>query len=464
MCKVTNNILKSETNSEKFSFRLANSVKTEANLNATSLSCNGGALILQETMRRMEIASKLASCIHDSRRPYLIRHSLEDIIFTSILQKCLGYEDCNDCNVLRKDPMMRLAVKPEAMSELCSQPTMTRFENSINEDDLLKLQEMFVTLFVASYKGMAPREIILDCDDTNINTYGNQELTLFNTYYDSFCYMPLLIFEGHSGKMILPLLRPGRKNKTANICDTLQWLIMELRRSWPKTRIIVRGDSHFCSYEFMEWAETQTETFYITGISQNNALNNKDIVKRVKEYARQLYRHNGSVEGIKRYNSCSYAAKTWSHEQHVIFKVEYTDLSKSIDEQNVRYIVTNLYGDDDYLYEQVYCARGKDELYIREFKEAVNGDRLSCHTFNANRLRIFMHAAAYMVMHQLREEAMKGSDCGSASLKTIRDKVLHCAVSVRILKTKVVIDYAKYNPMNPVLQHAMRYYSQRQAC
>lgn len=462
MCKVTQNNPKSQGISEKFSFKLANSVKTEANLNATSLSNHGGALLLQETMRRMGIVPELSSCIHETRTPYLIKHSMKEIIFTSILLKCFGYEDCNDCDFLRKDPMMQFAVKPESMSDLCSQPTMTRFENSVTEEDLVRLQDMFVQLFVASYEGEIPEEIILDCDDTNIDTYGKQELTLFNTYYDSFCYMPLLIFEGHSGRMIQPLLRPGRKNKSANINDTLQWLITELRHFWPHTRIIVRGDSHFCSYEFMEWADDQQGVYYITGISQNNALNNNKIVCLEKEWAKKLYRKNGG-EGIKLYNECFYAAKTWAYAHKVVFKVEYTSLSNSVDEQNVRYIVTNLTGTPQDLYEKMYCGRGNDELYIREFKEAVNGDRLSCHSFNANRFRIFMHAAAYMVMHRLRMEAMKGTKCETSALKTIRDKVLHCAVSVRVLKTKVVIDYAKYNPMNPILRAAMRYYALRQA-
>ena len=462
MCKVNNNNPKSEGNSEKFSFNVTNSVNIEANLNAASLSSVGGVLLLQETIRKMGIVPELASCIKDKRTPYLVRHSVEDIIFTSILQKCLGYEDCNDCGLLRKDPMMRLAVKPESMSDLCSQPTMTRFENSVTEEDLVRLQDMFVELFVASYYGVVPAEIILDCDDTNIDTYGKQELTLWNTYYDSFCYMPLLIFEGHSGRMIQPLLRPGRKNKTANVNDTLQWLILELRRYWPETRIIVRGDSHFCSYEFMEWADKQHNVYYITGLAQNNVLNNNKIVVLEKEWAKKLYRKNGG-DGIRLFNECFYAAKTWSYGHKVIFKVEYTDLSDSVDDQNVRYIVTNLNGTPQELYEKSYCGRGADELCIREFKEALKGDRLSCHSFNANRLRIFLFAAAYMVMHRLRMDAMKGTDCEKAALKTIRDKVLHCAVSVRVLKTKVVLDYSKYHPMNPTLSKAMRYYAIRKA-
>lgn len=156
MCKVTQNNPKSQGISEKLSFKLANSVRTEANLNATSLSNHGGALLLQETMRRMGIVPKLSSCIHETRTPYLIKHSMREIIFTSILLKCFGYEDCNDCDFLRKDPMMQFAVKPESMSDLCSQPTMTRFENSVTEEDLVRLQDMFVQLFVASYEGDIP--------------------------------------------------------------------------------------------------------------------------------------------------------------------------------------------------------------------------------------------------------------------------------------------------------------------
>ena len=149
---------------------------------------------------RLGLSRQIASCINDTRRDYLVRHPLHEILMTRIFQICMGYEDVNDCDRTRKDPMMCLGVAGDIDSELCSSATMCRFENMVTEDDLLAIQELFLHLFIQSYEGKAPGHIILDCDDTNVDTYGGQQLTLFNSYYVSYCYMPLLIFEGHSGK------------------------------------------------------------------------------------------------------------------------------------------------------------------------------------------------------------------------------------------------------------------------
>lgn len=204
-----------------------------ANTNSLQLSSFGGMPILKEAEKRLAIASQLASCIHDGRASHLAHHTLEEIIMTRIFQICLGYEDVNDCNRNRHAPMMQYAVKENFSDEICSSSTMCRFENNVTEEDLLAIQEIFVTMFVLSYNGKQPRNIILDCDDTNVDTHGTQELSIFNSYYDSYCYMPLLVFEGYSGKMILPLLKPGRRNKSANIADILRWLIIVLRETWP---------------------------------------------------------------------------------------------------------------------------------------------------------------------------------------------------------------------------------------
>ena len=226
--------------SENFIFSAVNKNKVEVTTEAMSLSSHGGLLLLQQEEERLALASRLASCIHDRRTSFLVRHSLTEIIMTRIFQICLRYEDVNDCDRLRKDPMMKLTVDKAGLDmELCSSATMCRFENMVTDEDLVRIQEMFVTLFIMSYNGNAPRHIILDCDDTNVDTYGCQEQTLFNGYYDSYCYMPLMVFEGHSGKMILPLLKPGRSSKAASFEDTILWLIACLREAWPETIITV---------------------------------------------------------------------------------------------------------------------------------------------------------------------------------------------------------------------------------
>lgn len=444
--------------SEKFHYSTIKNFRIEASTDAMSLSSHGGLLVLRQEEEHLALASQLSSCIHDSRTPYLVRHSLTEILMTRIFQICLGYEDVNDCDRNRQEPMMKLAVGSEDFDkDICSSATMCRFENSVTEDELLAIQELFVTMFILSYDGKAPSHIILDCDDTNIDTYGKQEQTIFNTYYDSFCYMPLMVFEGYSGRLILPLLKPGRRNKTANVFDTLQWLITTIRAAWPDTTITVRGDSHFCSHELMDWAcLNDRRVFFITGLARNSVLESNEATKAAIERVRHDYEllHHP----VRTYGEFSYKAGTWLLPQRVVVKAEYTEKG----ELNVRFVVSNIrsIGKQD-LYEKTYCGRGRDELFIRQIKEGVKGDRLSCHTFKANRLRIFIHAAAYILMHSIRERALKGTGMEKASILSIRERLLLCAVSVRTLKTKVIIDFAKHHPMKDELRHMLHYYSIR---
>ena len=458
MRKISHFPVSNQENSEKFHFSAANNFNLEATTDAMSLSSHGGLLLLREEEEHLSLASQLAGCIEDKRIPYLVHHSLMEILMTRIFQICLGYEDVNDCDRMRRDPMMQLAVDTGALDkELCSSATMCRFENMVTDEDLLRIQEMFVTMFILSYGGKAPSYIILDCDDTNVDTYGCQEQSLFNAYYDSYCYMPLMVFEGYSGKMILPLLKPGRKNKAVSFEDTIMWLIASLREAWPKTVITVRGDSHFCSHELMDWAVlNDRRVFIITGLARNSVQENHPVTKAAIERVRhdhELFHHP-----VRTYGEFHYKAGTWLLPQRVVVKAEYTERG----ELNVRFVVTNIrnIGKQD-LYEKTYCGRGRDELFIRQFKEGVKGDRLSCHTFKANRLRIFMHAAAYILMHSIRERALRGTSLEKASILTIREKLLLYAVSVRVLKTKVILDFARQHPMKDELKHTLHYYSVR---
>lgn len=456
MSKVKHFTVSNQENSEKIVLQSVKNYSLEARTNSMTLSSFGGLAPLMAEEERLGLSSQLASCIKDTRQQYLVRHSLIEIIKTRILQICLGYEDVNDCDRNQKEIMLQMAVNGGAFDkDICSSATMCRFENMVTDEDLLAIQEMFVTMFILSYEGKAPHQIILDCDDTNVDTYGAQELTLFNSYYDSYCYMPLLVFEGYSGKLILPLLKPGRRNKTANIFDTLQWLILTLRAAWPKVNIIVRGDSHFCSHEFMDWAFLEKGIHFITGLSANSKLLGRDEVKKLCEEVKhdyELFHHP-----CKKYCHFYYKAGTWRLPQKVVVKVEMTGVGE---DPNIRFIVTDMNHtqDDKFLYEYFYCQRGKDELYIREFKEAVNGDRLSCHTFKANRLRIFLYAAAYVLMHSFREHALKNTSLEKATLLKIRERLLLTAVCVKVLKSKVVLEYARNNPMGHELLHVLKYY------
>lgn len=174
-----------------------------------------------------------------------------------VFQIAAGYEDADDCDALRHDSMLKMCsgLLPKD-GDLCSQPTMSRLENHVSRQELYEMCRAFVHQFIRSYKKI-PAKIILDFDDSNANTYGAQQLSLFNDYYGEYCYMPLFVFEGYSGKLVLPLLRPGRINKRTNTFGLMKRLITEIRKYWKDTVIIVRGDAMFCSHEFMEWAGCQ---------------------------------------------------------------------------------------------------------------------------------------------------------------------------------------------------------------
>ena len=283
--------------------------------------------------------------------------------------------------------MMKLAVGREDLDkDICSSATMCRFENSVTEDELQAIQELFVTMFILS------------------------------------CYMPLMVFEGYSGRLILPLLKPGRRNKTANVFDTLQWLIEAIRAAWPKVTITVRGDSHFCSHELMDWVTgtLQRGIFFVTGLSANSVLMEKPIVKHLTEKVRHDYELFG--HSVREFGEFTYKAGSWTYYQRVVVKVEMTEKGG---QPNIRFIVSNIRNVEARpLYETTYCQRGKDELYIRQFKEGVKGERLSCHTFNANRMRIFLHGMAYNLMLSLRDRALKDTALEKATLLTIRERIL----------------------------------------
>lgn len=206
------------------------------------ISSDGGLLLLREIDRELNLLSSASQCISDSRDERYIDHTVRELLSQRVFQIAAGYEDCNDCNDLRGDMILKMCTNrlPHSDNDLASQPTMSRLENSVTKSDLFRLGKCLVDHFMGSYSE-PPSVIILDCDDTNNDTYGQQELALFNNYYNEYCYMPLHIYEGLSGKLITTILKPGRRNKQINIARLLQKLVLYLRARWPKTKIIVRA-------------------------------------------------------------------------------------------------------------------------------------------------------------------------------------------------------------------------------
>jgi hypothetical protein len=361
-----------------------------------------------------------------------------------VLQIASGYEDADDCDLLRGDSILKMCCgrTPEG-ADLSSQPTMTRLENKLTTRELYNIGLEFVLRFIASYD-KEPEVIILDCDDTNFDLHGEQEGRLFNNYYDEYCYMPLLIFEGISGKMILPMLREGRRSKVTNIKGVLVRLINLMRTHWKNTKFIVRGDSHFCSYPFMDWAKDKPYVYFITGLTGNSVLSSEWVKMAEKQYK------YGRVP-VKFYRTFTYQAGTWQHAQRVIVKIEVSEMGT-----NVRYVVTNFtHGSSRFLYEDMYCGRGQMELYIKELKTYLDADRTSGHKFKANQFRLFLHSAAYVMLHGLKSEMFPGTALQKSSILTIRKKILLTAVHIRQMKTKIKVEFPKDHPFKEDLSRIL---------
>jgi hypothetical protein len=296
-------------------------------------------------------------------------------------------------------------------------------------------------VFCASFKAV-PERIVLDIDDTDDAVHGGQQLALFNAHYDEYCFQPIHIFEAATGKPVLALLRPGKRPSGKEAAGILKHVIGRIRRTWPRVEIILRGDGHYGTPEVMEFLEDQG-CGYIFGLPGNTRLSKighpwcEDVaVRRVQT----------RKDKVRRFFQTRYQAKSWSRERTVIARVEATPKGSDI-----RFIVTNLPGRSRVLYEKVYCARGRMENMIKEHKLYTRSDRTSCHRWEANQFRLFLHTGAYWLLHQLRQAAPRRSLWRKATFETIRRAFLKIAVRIEELKSRIKIALPSAYPYRPAL-------------
>lgn len=426
----------------------------QVSFTAPDLSSLGGLALVSKAEKACGIIGSLARCVNDWRNPDLIHHSIYEMMRQRVMQIACGYEDADDCDALRSDSMLKMSCgRSAADHDLCSQPTMTRLENHVGHTELYDMGEAFIDNFIKSYGNDIPAKIILDFDDSNADTYGHQELTLFNTYYSEYCYMPLFIFEGYSGRLILPILRPGRTNKRLNVFGIMRRLIERIRRKWPHVDITVRGDAMFCCHELFEWADTQKGVHYCVGVTGNSVLLNHSAILNHLAKAENQYRLTKEPQRL--FTQLRYKAKSWKKERWVIAKVEYNEKGS-----NVRFIVTDRTPkntkDSQRIYEKLYCRRGMCELWIKELKDGLRIDRMSCHRFSANQFRVFLHAAAYVLLWHVRQVQLKGSEAESWTINTLRIRILLSAVRITTQKTKIKIEFGRDHPEKILIQFALR--------
>jgi hypothetical protein len=395
------------------------------------LTSDAGVLVLAEVERRLDIAERLARCLADPRDPERVRHTVVEMIRFRALLIAAGYPDANDCDALRADPAFKLAVGrlPESGDDLCSQPTMCRLENLPGPTALKRMMAALVELFCDSF-ATVPRRIVLDIDDTEDRVHGRQELARFHAHYDGRCFLPIHVYVAITGKPVAAILRPGKAPDGAEVARVLRHVIRRIRARWPRVEVLVRGDGHDGRPEAMSWCERH-RVGYIFGLAGNKVLLAR--VARLAEDAAM-----GRVEGekVRRYSEFRSAAGTWGAERRVIARVEASDRGT-----DSRFIVTNLAGTPRWLYEAVYCARGRAENLVKAHKVHLASDRTSCTRATANQFRLVLHTAAYWLLHTLRGLAPKTSFWRAAQLDTLRLALIKVAgrVTELVTRTKVAL-------------------------
>jgi hypothetical protein len=404
----------------------------EANFEGGDLSSDGGLLLLRRADERIGLSRAAAAVLSDPRDPTRITHSLRDLLAQRIYGLCCGYEDLNDHDALRDDLLMQTAVG--RVDALASSPTLSRLETRATRAQAVALHGVLMDQFIARHKAPPP-ELVLDIDASDVALHGNQELSQFHAYYDSHCYLPLYVFCGQA--MLACVLRRSRIDGAKNAAAVIKLLVHRLRRAWPDTRIIVRGDSGFCRQRLLRWCE-RSGVSYIIGLARNARLEAR--VRLAELMLADEYETSGTKQRL--IDEFSYAADSWDTSRRVITRLEHGSQGN-----NPRFVVTNLEGNAVQLYERLYCARGEAENRIKEAQLDLFGARASCHRFAANQLRLLLAALAYTLMQRLRELALKGTELERATAATIRSRLLKIGAAIVRNTRRVRVLLASHHPL-----------------
>ncbi len=412
--------------------------KVTAAFDGGLISSDGGLVLLREAERRLGLAERLAGCLRDRRDPALVRHGLAEMLRFRMLAIACGYEDGDDCDALRCDPLFKLAVgrTPESGQDLCSQPTMSRLENMPSRLEAARLTAALVDRFCQSF-GQAPAAITLDIDDTCDPVHGHQQLSLFHGHYDTRCFLPIHVYHVESAKPVVVFLRPGKTPAGPEVCSVLKHLVRRLRRHWPQTRITVRGDSHYARPEAMGWCE-ENGVDYIFALAGNTRL---DALAAAVADDLKVRRAEAGSEKLRAFTAFAYGAQSWKCQRRVVARLEATP--RGFD---ARYIVTSLQGQDRHLYEDIYCRRGQAENLIKMHKVQLASERTSCQSPVANQVRLVLHTAAYWLMLALRDAIPAASPLAKAEFATLRLRLLKLGARVVEKASRIRIHFASACP------------------
>lgn len=394
---------------------------------APQTSSDGGALLLRQVDERLGLLSRMSACIPDKRDPSRIEHTRLEQLRQRVYQIALGYEDCNDAHQLRDDPALQVACDrpPRGDSPLSSQPSLSRMENAVDGLSVRRMLRLLEQHYLDSFTE-PPEVVVLDIDSTDDPTHGQQQLSFFHGHYDQHMYHPLLVFDGQSGQLITALLRPGNAHAARGARGVLRRLIKALKRRFPKVRIVVRADSAFAEPRLLQMLEALNTELgdidYLMGLAKNKVL--LRMGQHLMDAANEQYAQGTSH--VRHFGAFHYAARSWPQERYVVMKAERTP-----EGENPRFLVTTLEGFPPELLYSGYCERGQCENFIKDLKNALSADRLSCTSFVANCFRLLEHAAAYVLMHELRRQvAPHAPALAHAQMDTLRLRLLKVAAHV----------------------------------
>ena len=412
-------------------------------------SSEGGAVLLKACDERLGLSQRLSGCLDEEREPGKIRHTLEELIRQRVFAIACGYADCNDAARLAQDPIQKLLVgrDPVAGEALASQPTLSRFENTVGPKALYRmgqaLSEAVIERQRRRLRGKAKR-ITIELDPTDDPTHGAQQLSLFNGHYDTWCYLPVagfIQFDAEPEQYLFTcVLRPGNAPAKLGAIGILRRVLERLRQAFPKAELLVRLDGGFACPEILDFLEAEGVD-YVVAMAANAVLD------RMCEHWMLDVRGRSAISAKTEhvYGELRYAAKSWSCERRVIVKAEVVRLEGREPRDNARFVITNLRTSPQKLYEDIYCQRAHIELRIKELHHGLEIDRTSCTRFWANQLRVLLTAAAYALMQELRTRAA-GTGCARAQVWTLRERLLKLGVWVSCSVRRIVLHLPQSAP------------------
>jgi Transposase DDE domain group 1 len=449
--------MQTECSAELLAFAPVGRREVVGSFGGGAITSDAGALLLRATDRAIGLVKRFGKCFIDRRDQELIEHSVETLVGQRVYGIALGYEDLNDHDELRHDPVMAvLADKLEARRANCApvagKSTLNRLELSRAEatryhkigHDPAGIEELFVTVFLEAHK-TPPVEIILDLDATDDPLHGHQEGRFFHGYYDCYCYLPLYVFCGRD--LLAAKLRPANIDGCAGAVEEIARIVAQIRRRWAHTRIIVRADSGFTRDALMAWCEANAVD-YIFGLAKNARLTG--VIEGELAQAQNESQQTGAP--ARRFKDFVWSTRnSWSRERRVIAKAEWTK-----GEANPRFIVTSLAGDGRHLYEDIYCARGEMENRIKECQLDLFADRTSTRSLAANQLRLWFASMAYVMVERMRRLALQGTALADATCGTIRRKLFKIGALVTISVRRIKFAMASGCPYKGIFATAHR--------